>query len=186
MLTNLSIRWKMLLLVAFSGLILLAVGLFAEQQMASIGKELEEITKEDIPLSNAIAKVTVHQLEQAINLERAIRFAEEMRTHPEARPRYDSANDRFHELAKKVDKEILEAHAQAEHAVAAAATDATKAEFERVRDTLAKIAEGHKAYDKHADETLAIAERQAAQAAKKAGGSKKAAKAPAAESASEA
>lgn len=158
MFKNLSIRWKMLLLVAFSSLILLAVGLFAEQQMASIGKEIEEITKEDIPLSNAIAKVTVHQLEQAINLERAIRFAEEMRAHPEARPHYDSANDRFHELAKKVDKEILEAHAQAEHAVAAATSDATKAEFERVRDALAKIAEEHKTYDKHADETLAMLE----------------------------
>ena len=57
---NLSIRWKMMLLVALSAIILASVSLYATYQLAAMGTELEEIAENDLPLSNMITKITIH------------------------------------------------------------------------------------------------------------------------------
>ena len=70
----------------------IAVSLVAIFQINSIGKEVSEIAYQDIPLTEVVTKVTVHQLEQAIHLERAIRFSEKMQTDTHAAALYRARN----------------------------------------------------------------------------------------------
>ncbi len=72
MLANLKISQK-IYLYGFIQLGLMAlIGLFALVQMNKIGDELINIAEGDIPLSTMLTKVTEHQLEQAILLERSL------------------------------------------------------------------------------------------------------------------
>ena len=59
------------MLVVFIG-ILGAVGVYT---MSVIGHELEEVAHRDLPLNGILEKITQHQLEQAILMEKALRIA---------------------------------------------------------------------------------------------------------------
>lgn len=151
---NLSIRWKMMLLVALSAVILASVSLYATFQIAAIGSELEEIAEDDLPLSNMITKITIHQLEQAIQFERTLRFGEEMASYPDAKEHFTHSNARFHELAELVDSEILQAEALVENSTSHLTSGAGKREFEKVMAVLKQLEVEHKNYDIHADEVI--------------------------------
>jgi methyl-accepting chemotaxis protein len=74
LLKNISLKVKML---AFAGamLVLMIIGyVYAISSMNSIGQELEAIAEEDIPLTEIVAAITEHQLQQAIVFERVHRL----------------------------------------------------------------------------------------------------------------
>lgn len=143
-----------MLLVALSVVILASVNLYANFQIAAIGSELEEIAEDDLPLANMVTKITIHQLEQAIQFERTLRFGEEMVLHPEAKKYFDIANKRFHELAEQVDAEILKAEELVAKSQSHITHDATLKKFDEVLVALKKLEVGHKSYDLHADEII--------------------------------
>ena len=86
----LTIGFKIYSIVGLCLFLLAGVGGIAIWQMDKIGAELEAIAEQDIPLSNALSKVTIHQLEQAVYFERALRLGHEMTTHPEIRKDFPS------------------------------------------------------------------------------------------------
>ena len=153
---GLSINYKILAIVGFCLSLLIITAATAIVQMSSIGKELKQIAEEDIPLTQILTKVTVHQLEQAINFERAVRYGEEMQTNPESAPKFAKATAKFLELAQLVDKEIKEAEAQADHGIKYALDEYNRAEFEKILKGLFKIEKAHAEYDKHAEEAFAL------------------------------
>lgn len=66
--------------------------------MWKIGVELVSIAERDIPLTNGLTKVTNHQIEQAVQFERALRTGAETATNPEARRDFDRSVQRFKSL----------------------------------------------------------------------------------------
>ncbi len=150
------LRYKMLSLIALSALIVASLGIFAEKKMAEIGSLLKEIVEEDIPLTSQITRVTVHQLEQAIELERAERHSLNAGHSPDAAERFEKALSHFRELAAQVDEEILAAEEIAQHGIDHARAEDTRAEFEDVLAKLKKIEVEHKDYTKHGEEVLAL------------------------------
>jgi methyl-accepting chemotaxis protein len=125
-------------------------------QMNLIGKEIEGIAERDTPMSSALAKVTIHQLEQAINFERAFRTAEEMERHPAARGEFEKAVRVFEELTGQVDREFAEVIALARYAHDTAPSAAEKQEFQKVGDALESLAVLHKSYDELAIESFKL------------------------------
>ncbi len=85
-------------------------------QMQSISTEIEGIAERDVPLTNAVTAITIHQLEQAINFERALRYGEEMKTNAHAGTAFEKAVHQFETLTAKVDKELKEGEALAKAA----------------------------------------------------------------------
>ncbi len=135
-------------------LMVLMLGLVAGTgiiQMQSIGAEIEEIAEQDMPLTEAITAITIHQLEQAINFERMLRYGEEMETKESARGHFDEAFEKFEELTKKVDVEIVETEEMAKTAIEHANTQAAREEFEHVLAALEKIEGEHADYEKHVE-----------------------------------
>ena len=157
-LSNVRIATKFYSLIA----ILLGVGLviatIGGMQMRKIGIELAEVAEIDIPLTNALMKVSLHQLEQSIALERALRFGEQMQVQANAVGQFEEAKHRFEELAVQVDTELREAVVVASEFQTLAHSAEAKAEFSRVAATLREIEVAHGSYDEHAFAVFALLE----------------------------
>ena len=145
--TSTSIGRKVYGLIGFClGLLVLVVG-SSIYQMGQIGGEIEGIAERDLPLTEALTQITIHQLEQAINVERAFRTGVEMNKHPEAKAEYEKAVGLFKSLGKKVEKEF---HAAEKISKIARDTSHTKEEiheFSSVLKRLKALDELHGDYD---------------------------------------
>ncbi|MEM5582789.1 methyl-accepting chemotaxis protein [Roseibium sp. AS2] len=138
------------------GLVVVAViGLF---QLNKIGVLIDGIANKDIPLTNAVSQITIHQLEQSINLERAFKAGVMMSDHSEARDEFVEARHVFEKYAKEVDQEIFDARDLAKKAAAGSTSEEMKAEFQRVYDAFKSIAAEHKSFDEHAIEAFDLVE----------------------------
>ena len=153
---GLTVGQKFMSVVAVCVFFLVLVAGVAIYQLNQIGKELFEIAEEDIPLTSVIAAITEHQLEQALNLERAIRFGEEMQTRPEVKAHFEKAVQAFRDFNEKVDTEILEGEEIAEHAISVAHSEASRQEYEKVFQALKKIEVEHKDFDAHAEQVIQL------------------------------
>ena len=89
----------------------------ADEAPAATSEEIEEIAEQDVPLTQAVTNITIHQLEQAVNLERAFRFGEKMQQNEHAAEQFALAVKKFHELAVKVDEELKEGEKLAAEAI---------------------------------------------------------------------
>ncbi|WP_343561981.1 methyl-accepting chemotaxis protein [Kiloniella sp. b19] len=138
--------YMLIALIAVTATLIASTGII---KMSQVGAELKEIAHEDIPMTRIVTNITLHQLEQAIILERILRAAQRTEgTDP------IKDQEKFTKLAHQVDEEIvqgLEMVASArEHAISQAALE----EFTKVEATLAKIQKEHLLYEEHALEIL--------------------------------
>lgn len=147
-----SVKQRIYAIVALVALVGVSIAAVGSWKMMQVGNELQEIAKEDMPLMEKVTAITLHQLEQAILLERSLRAAG-------IRNGADLAHDRkaFTELAHKVDKEILEGEALAQHGIDHAHSEEARKEFIHVLEVLKAIEIKHKHYDEQAERVLAAA-----------------------------
>ncbi|RCK37889.1 hypothetical protein TH19_07655 [Thalassospira profundimaris] len=131
------------ILVIFIG-VLGGIGVYT---MAVIGNELEEVAHRDLPLNVMLEKITQHQLEQAILMEKALRIAN-IDAHDKT-DTFASVRAHFEEVAHKTDEEITMARNMAERFLAADISNTARAEFEHVLDALNRIEQQHLDYERH-------------------------------------
>ncbi len=117
-------------------------------QMNKIGVEIEGIAERDLPLTRGLTQVTIYQLEQAVNLERAFRTAELMSRQPGVREEFGKSVRTFEELVGRIGKEFEETVSVARYALETATTREGREEFQNVLNTLEKLVIEHKDYDK--------------------------------------
>ncbi len=157
-LSNVRISTKFYGLIGGLLAISVIIATIGAAKMQKIGLELEEVAEVDIPLTNALMKISLHQLEQSIALERSLRFGEEMQVNENAIGHFKESKHRFEELAAQVDKELREASVLASEVQSLAHSAAAKAEFARVTTTLREIAVAHDRFDEHALAVIAMLE----------------------------
>ena len=138
---SMKVATKIMAVVGLCLAMLVTVAGISIWQINDIGREFEGITERDIALTEIITKITIHQLEQAINLERAIRFGEEMQTSAAARMPFEQAVTKFEELAAKVDKEITAGEKLVAKNTSPATKDEERTDFQDVLAMLKKIDE---------------------------------------------
>jgi|GEM_PF-3572944 len=157
---NITIKIKITTLALLGIGLSLALSLGSIYALTQIGHKLKQIAHEDIPLTNIVSTITMHQLEQAILLERSIRYIELIKNgQPKLQDNYTQLKKDFFKLSKKVDKEITEGEEIAEHLleIEIPGTDAYK-EFEHVLYMLKKIEKEHKQFEEHARQAYALNE----------------------------
>jgi methyl-accepting chemotaxis protein len=154
--SSMSVGFKIYGIVGLCLALLAVVGGGGVWQMGKIGAELESIAEVDIPLTSGLTKVTFHQLEQAVNFERAFRFGQEMTRHAEIRKDFEKTVHKFEQLSSKVETELKEVETRAENAGHVAHTAAEKAEFAHVVTAIKKIEVEHKAYETVAVQALTL------------------------------
>ena len=154
--TSIKVGTKVMSTVGFCLAVLLAVAATGIWQMQKIGNEIEGIAERDIPLTQAVTNMTIHQLEQAINFERALRFGEEMKSSKHAGEQFVHAVGEFEKLAKKVDGELVAAEKLLATSIAKAATPEARKEFEHLLKAIKKIETSHTGFDLQATQVLEL------------------------------
>jgi len=105
---------KKIYILGFSQLFLMvAMGGIALTQMAKIGVELVDIAEKNIPLASSITKLTEHQLEQSILIERALFNVALIKLSPSNidHKHYEELLEHIDELSNTIIKEINEIQA---------------------------------------------------------------------------
>ncbi len=122
-------------------------------QMASITKEIEEVSDQQMPLTEVVTKVSLAQLEQAVYFERilALTYASNGRP-PQAE--LNKLIETFQHDGKIVAEKIVVAEEIAEFAASTTAVPATEGRYRQILESLKHFDKGHLVYQKHADELI--------------------------------
>jgi methyl-accepting chemotaxis protein len=171
LLKDIKIATKILGLVGILLALMAISSGFGILKLSHVGHELETIAEEDIPLTEALTGVTMHQLNQAIHFGRSLRMAEWMKHlkfhHPDPG---DTKHGILEEVVQKLEHEIaeFEAHSRlsveqilhgekiAQHALSVTTSAAVHAEFEQALAHLKKIEKQHAKYDQHAHQVFEL------------------------------
>ncbi|SOB95158.1 Tar ligand binding domain-containing protein [Thalassospira xiamenensis] len=125
---KLRISHRLFSLVGFLILSTVLVGGFGVYTMTKIGHELEEVADRDLPLNALLEKITQHQLEQAILMERALRIGN-VNAHAETET-FDTVRHHFEEIAAQTDVEIAAARAMVDEFLKTSLSEETRLEFD--------------------------------------------------------
>ena len=103
-----TLKTKIISLLSILLILIISVAAVGIISMQSVGLQLEEITEEDIPLTEIVTKVAINQLEQAIWFERMMRYGEEMNSglNDLAEDHFYEAIEEFHSHGKVVVDEM--------------------------------------------------------------------------------
>lgn len=149
---DLKVRTKIIGMVVILLVLMGIASGYAITKMGNIGREIVAIAEQDLPLTKVITLITVHQLEQAIWVEKAIRFGEVLQTNEAAKEHFTKSVEMFEEFSKLADEEIIQGEKITEEAIKASHTADAKKEFENVYDHLKLIDKQHAVYEKHVHE----------------------------------
>lgn len=147
-LKRISMRSQVIATVTTLLILMLIASGFSIVKNINIGKELDEIAKEDLPLTRIITEVTVNQLEQAIWFERMFRYGEMLERYPEVITNMEHAREKLVAHSEIVNIRIEEGINIAGRGIIAAHTVESKNEFEKIRVHLKEIKIKHSEYDK--------------------------------------
>ncbi len=138
---NLTIRAKLLGIVAILLILLIVNAGYAILSMTKIGNELTEVVDVDIPLTRIITDITIHQLEQAVLFETIL--------NPVHTPDRQQLQSSFNLLDAKIDAEFVQAQKLAEEQLALANRE-TREQYLRIQDNLERLIDKHQRYRDHA------------------------------------
>jgi methyl-accepting chemotaxis protein len=152
-LNTMSLKAKLMGFASVLLSLLIISSVYAVYSMNSIGKELFTIAEEDIPLTEKIAQITVHQLEQAVQFERSLHYGAILKTEDSALSKFRQSISAFDEGTESIEAEIHEAEQLAEQ-VAKHSSGDEKEEFEAINRSLKEIEVTHDDFVKHAHEVF--------------------------------
>ena len=147
--STLTVKQMMMVIVGLQLIAMLIVLATVSYNLVSLGEEIESIAENDIPMANVVSLITVHQLEQAIEFERSLRYGEEMRKDPLMEPFFKINVEKFFTLSAKVNKELKEGEALATSIISTSNSEGVVKEMQHVLEALERIEEEHGSYDKH-------------------------------------
>ena len=105
-LRDITISTKISLLSGLTVLLMTAVMGLGLRYINTIGNEVTAMAKENIPLLEAVSKITYHSLEQSIHLERAIQFGKHMAQDKAAKDNFEIERKNFLRHAQMIAQEI--------------------------------------------------------------------------------
>ena len=151
-LKSLKVGHRINFLAAISITFIIVIGAIGYFKMSQIGEELDGITNRDIPLTEMLTKITIHQLEQAVMLEQILRLSNVITFDEELG--YDGLIKKFKNMSLTVDDEIIKAEELMDTFAKETTVEAEKIEFKKVLDQLKVIEVHHKEYEDHAFEII--------------------------------
>lgn len=151
---DLKLSTKIIGLASILLVILIAISYVSISKIKNIGMEVVALAEEDIPMTELMTEITLHQLGQSAWLERALRFGRVIEDEEEEnKSMLEQAEHEFEALAKETDEHIIEAEKLIGHAITVAHSDADRQEL---TDLLAQLkkADGHHGEYEHQVETI--------------------------------
>jgi methyl-accepting chemotaxis protein len=156
MLKNLNIAVRVYALVGLLLAVTVAVAGFAIIEMQGIAEEIESVAEVDIPLTEKLTKVTLHQLEQAIIFERTLALGGTLAADPGKIGHFHELEKEFVELGHKVKEELEETDALLLDAAKNAHDKEAKAEFTHLAEIIEKVEVEHEDYEMLSEQVFAL------------------------------
>jgi len=153
---NMKLSTKIVSLASILLVFLVVIGGFGIVKIQGIGVEIKGIAGEDIPLTEAITGAAEHQLEMAVNFERALRFGEVLASKEDARRGLEKAEEAFENAGEIVGEKMVMAEEIAEEAMANASTAEARKEFQDIDNHLKTIEKEHDGYEEHVLQAFAL------------------------------
>jgi methyl-accepting chemotaxis protein len=158
MMKSLKIGTKIMGMVGILLLLMAVCSGFGIIKIGQIGEQLKTIAEEDIPLTEAINEINVHQLNQAIWFERALRFGEVLAEKETASKGFRQAEKEVNKLSQTVNDWQKKAQDLIHHALETAQTDEARQDFEQIDAQLDKIGKQHETYEHHVHQAFTLIE----------------------------
>jgi methyl-accepting chemotaxis protein len=149
-----SVATKILGLVGFLSAMMITIAGVGLTQMSHIGAELSEIADETVPLTANVSRVSLHQLEQAVLLERLLRVGNVAASS--ATGSLDDLSSELIALAEKVQGEIHVAEKIAEAGLGLAVSADHRRKYQSVLAQLKQIETEHQEYDEHIKQVVSL------------------------------
>ena len=138
---------------ALAGVLLIVLGVVGGvgiYKMTVIGNELEEIAEVDLPLAAGLEKATVHQLEQAILLEKALRLrGVTIQGEGES---FATVSQEFLAMSKRTKEDLLRVRSLVEKALSKSLSAEASDAFQEFQTAVGKIEKDHADYEAAAKE----------------------------------
>lgn len=128
-------------------LILGAVGLL---RIVTTHEEVTDVANIDLPLIEILTQVETDQLEQAINFERALRYAKNIEDSENDLKGFSLADSTFRHLAKKVDLGLMDAENKVKSALLKTQQESHKITLRGLLLAIKKLENDHASYEKQA------------------------------------
>jgi len=133
MISQLKISQKVYFLGFCQLVLTVFIGWVGYNQMDKIGTEIVDITEKDIPLTNALTKLTEHQLHQAIIFERAVlKGILANQNYPKAQEKFDKLQKEVKKVTKKITAEIKDVEVFLEEIIPKTHSVLAVEEFEKI------------------------------------------------------
>ena len=146
-LSNITIKAKIMILAGVLIASLLILGIVTSTQLKSIGVELTTIAEGDLKITQTVTKTTLHNLEQAVHFEAALRFGEEMQRHASASEHFKRSLELFEKHGTVVDESIAEGLTLANDLLASAHNEEELKEFKHVIEVLTELQQQHTTFE---------------------------------------
>jgi len=148
---SMNIGVKVFGLVGFLLLMLGIVSGFSLWQMNKLGGEIDKITMQNLPVTDAVSAITISQFEQMIIIERAFRFAEMVKENPQAMNEFDNAVRELNEQNESAEEGFKKIEKTLEEILTANLTIAEREEFQKIKKMIETI---DTTYDNFIENTL--------------------------------
>lgn len=146
-LSNLSVKMALFGLSGVLLAVLISLGMFNISSMSDIKDEMHTVSERDIPLTEIVTRVTVHQLEQTILFERFLRIGLELNTNPNLRAQLAKTAADYEKIGAQVEEEIKQAERLLEKDIDEASSDSEKQEFGRMLSAFKALEREHADFD---------------------------------------
>lgn len=156
LLARLTIAHKVIALFLVNVLVAVVISAVSLISLTSISHELHQVANEDIPLTREISAISSHQLEQAIHLERALRYGELLALGRDTGKQLDKEVNYFRSIGETVDADLLKTTTMLETFLGVDHSAAAVQEFESVLGKLHDIEKEHAKFSELAERTFTL------------------------------
>ncbi|MEO9966592.1 MAG: HAMP domain-containing sensor histidine kinase [Reichenbachiella sp.] len=143
---------------SFIILMLLMLSAVALLRMLFTHQDIDDVARIDLPLVEILTQIETNQLEQSINFERSIRYAEEFDKNQYALVEFQQSDSTFRYLAKLVDEDLISAEEQVKQALTYTSSSSQLSKLRTLEVALKKLESEHTSYENHALEVLELLE----------------------------
>ncbi len=135
---------------SFLILLLLILSAVALLRMVTTYKDIDDVGNIDIPIIELLTQIETNQLEQSVNFERAMRYAEEFGRNAFARDHFSNADSTFRYLAKLVDQDLIQIEHDVNRALGGTTSDNQIIKLKGLLLSVKKLETDHTSYENHA------------------------------------
>ena len=152
LLKNMKIGNRIVGMVSMLLVLTVLVAGFGILKMDEIGEKIQEIAEENLPMIEMIAEIDTSLMQQAIWLERALRFTEMLKheENAENRKSLEQAEEEYKTLAELNDAAFLKTEEFAANAIQHLRSEEGGKKFQTVLENLKTLDKVHADYEQHA------------------------------------